>query len=207
MPKGVNPETGKSYRFKDRTGERNGRLVFTRLAGENRHRHAIWEALCDCGNLTRTTSPNKTLSCGCLHREVVAAMQRAKALPKEVKRRHVEANRKRQRARRKSNPVLAMQARLSRLHRHALARVNAIKSSATFEALGYTPQDLKEHIEKQFQRGMGWHNADQWQIDHVIPSSAAKTEEDVIWLNQLPNLRPMWAKENNRKKNRVESLL
>ena len=36
---------------------------------------------------------------------------------------------------------------------------------------------------------------------------AAKTEADVVALNQLANLRPMWADENNRKKNQLRSLL
>lgn len=100
-----------------------------------------------------------------------------------------------------------MQARLSRLHRHALALAGAIKTSPTFERLGYSAADLAAHIERQFARGMGWHNMDRWQIDHIIPASRAKTEDDVVALNQLSNLRPMWAPENNRKKDRRLTLL
>ena len=100
-----------------------------------------------------------------------------------------------------------MQARLSRLHRHALSQVGAIKTSPTFEALGYSASEFVAHIERQFAKGMGWHNMSQWQIDHILPISDAKTVEDVAALNQLPNLRPMWAPENNAKKNRRQSLL
>lgn len=207
MTSGVNPTTGRSYRFKDRAGHRNGRLVFTRALGENSHRHQIWEAICDCGNTTQTSTPHKTLSCGCLQREDAAARQAAKALEPEEKRRRELLNRKRQRERRKSDPLLAMQSRLSRLHRLALAQVGALKTSPTLEALGYTAKQLVTHIERQFPPGMGWHNMEMWQIDHIIPISQAKTEADVVALNQLTNLRPMWAPQNNEKKNKILFLL
>jgi len=113
----------------------------------------------------------------------------------------------RQRQRRKSDPALAMQARLSRLHRWALAKVGAIKTSPTFEQLGYTVDEFITHLERQFLPGMGWHNMDRWQIDHIVPVSEAKTVEDVVRLNQLSNLRPMWAEENNNKKNKRVTLL
>lgn len=137
----------------------------------------------------------------------MAAIQRAKALPKDVKARNVAANAARQRVKRKSDPLKAMQARLSRLHRHALAQVGAIKTSPTFEQLGYTANEFVSHIERQFERGMGWDNMDQWQIDHIIPVSEAKDESDVVALNQLANLRPLWADANNKKKNRRELLV
>jgi hypothetical protein len=85
--------------------------------------------------------------------------------------------------------------------------VGAIKSSPTFDQLGYSVCEFVAHIERQFLPGMGWHNMRDWQIDHIVPVSEAKTERDVVALNQLPNLRPMWAKENNAKKARRVSLL
>lgn len=205
--KGVNQETGRGCRFKDRSGQRSGRLVFTGIVGKNRHGHHIWQAVCDCGNTTATASPHKTLSCGCLQSEIAAETQRRKALPPEIKAANVRANAMRQRARRKSHPRTVMQARLSRLHRHALNRVGGIKTSPTFQQLGYSVEEFVTHIERQFERGMGWHNMDEWQIDHIVPSSEAKDIADVIALNQLWNLRPMWAAANNAKKNRRDHLL
>lgn len=207
MPRRLNPESGKGYQFKDRVGQRNGRLVFTRHLGVDRHKHHLWEALCDCGNVTVTVMPHRTQSCGCLQREAAARAQRAKALPKDEKRRRVLQNRARQRQRRRTDPVCAMQARLSRLHRHALAAIGAIKTSPTFDALGYSAKKFTAHIERQFLRGMGWHNMHKWQIDHIVPASTARTVQDVVALNQLSNLRPMWAEKNNAKKDRRVSLL
>lgn len=207
MPRRVDPETGRGYRFRDWAGQRTGRLVFVRHVGVNRHKHQVWEARCDCGALTQTTTPRRTKSCGCLHREVAAETQRKKALPPEVKRLNTKQSAAKQRAKRKANPVAVMQARLSRLHRHALAQVGAIKTSPTFEQLGYSAEEFVAHIERQFTPGMGWHNMKQWQIDHILPVKEAKTEQDVVALNQLPNLRPMWATANNAKKARRTHLL
>jgi hypothetical protein len=199
--------SGRGYRFKDRSGTRKGRLIFIRVLGLNKHRQHIWEARCDCGATTETSTPHITLSCGCLQREIAAKTQKLKALPREEKLLHILANRKRQHLKRRTDPIRAMQHRLSRLHRHALKVVGAIKTSPTFEMLGYTPDDLVRHIERQFSDGMGWLNMSLWQIDHIRPVSEAKTEKDVIALNQLSNLRPMWAKENNRKKASRQTLL
>lgn len=35
-----------------------------------------------------------------------------------------------------------------------------------------------------------------WDIDHIIPMSTAKTENDVIRLNHLTNLQPLCGKIN-----------
>jgi hypothetical protein len=85
--------------------------------------------------------------------------------------------------------------------------VGAIKTSPTFEALGYSVLEFVTHIERQFSGGMSWSNMSEWQIDHIIPISSAKSEDDVFALNQLSNLRPMWALENNRKSAKREVLL
>lgn len=207
MPSGINAATGKSYRFKDLTGTRNGRLVFLSYLGTDKHLHAVWEAQCDCGRKTETTTPNKTRSCGCLHRETIAKIQTAKRFSPEKKLESILNSRRNHRAKRNTDPLLSMQARLSRLHRHAIARVCAIKTSPTFEHLGYTVFQFVKHIESQFTVGMNWENMKLWQIDHIIPISEARTINDVISLNQLHNLRPMWAKDNNLKRNKRTSLL
>lgn len=181
--------------------------MFRKYLGRNEHKHSVWEAECDCGAVVETPTASKAQSCGCLRREVAAATQRAKAMPPEMKRQKHFESRQRIRARRRDIPAKAMQARLSRLHRWAIARVGAIKTSPTFEQLGYTVEDFIVHLERQFLPGMGWHNMHKWQIDHILPVSTAKTVEDVVALNQLPNLRPMWAAENNAKKDKRLTLL
>lgn len=70
------------------------------------------------------------------------------------------------------------------------------KSSKTENIIGCTMPEFKNHIERQFTKGMNWSNRDQWHIDHIVPLSSAKTKEEVIELNHYTNLRPLWAKEN-----------
>jgi hypothetical protein len=187
----------------DLIGERFGRLVAVRDVGALRS-FRLWLLRCDCGAEIKRTSADvrskKVQSCGCLHSEIVSQRQKAKKLPIQIIEANRKANAERQRLRRRDDPLKAMQARLSRLHRHALAQVGAIKSSPTFLTLGYTAAEFVSHIERQFQAGIGWHNMKDWQIDHIVPICSAKNEADVVLLNQLSNLRPMWAKENNSKK-------
>jgi hypothetical protein len=208
MPKGLNGVTGVSHKFKNRIGSRNERLLFIEYLGVDSHKHGIWLAKCDCGNTTKTTTPHLTKSCGCLRKEKTRKLGLSSRFLSDSERlesRKISAAK--QREKRKSCPVKSMAARLSRLHRHALAQVNAIKTSPTFEALGYTAFEFKEHIEKQFVDGMSWENMSEWQIDHIYPISLAKDIDDVKRLNQLSNLRPLWAKENNLKKNKLVNLI
>lgn len=70
------------------------------------------------------------------------------------------------------------------------------KCYKTQEVLGYTPLQLKEHIESLFKPGMSWDNYGEWHIDHIQPISSATTLFDGIRLSQLENLQPLWAEEN-----------
>lgn len=80
----------------------------------------------------------------------------------------------------------------------------------SFNLVGYSVEELRSHLEKQFLKGMGWHNMGEWHIDHVIPlcsfefTSADDPEVRRAWA--LPNLRPIWARENLRKNSRIEFL-
>lgn len=86
----------------------------------------------------------------------------------------------------------------------ALQRCGYAKAGKTFELIGCSYEDLAAHIEEQFAEGMGWHNRSEWHIDHIVPVSSAKTEEELIALFHFSNLRPLWADENLRKGARLE---
>ena len=64
--------------------------------------------------------------------------------------------------------------------------------------LGYTYEQLKQHIESQFVEGMSWENRSDWHIDHIKPISVFLKEgiKDPAIINALSNLQPLWAKEN-----------
>lgn len=74
--------------------------------------------------------------------------------------------------------------------------------------LGYTCEELKVHIERQFFMGMSWDRRSEFHIDHIIPMShflkQGVTDPKVI--NCLSNLQPIWAKDNLRKGAKVLAL-
>lgn len=59
--KGIDSATGRSHRRKDRSGTRNGRLVFVREVGIDDHKHSVWLGICDCGKKTETATPHNQL--------------------------------------------------------------------------------------------------------------------------------------------------
>jgi len=88
--------------------------------------------------------------------------------------------------------------------RKSLMSQNLRKNGRHWEDLvGYTAQQLKDHIEKQFSSGMSWDNYGDWHLDHIIPKSffRYKSTDDVefryCW--SLNNLQPLWAKDNMKK--------
>ena len=87
--------------------------------------------------------------------------------------------------------------------RKYLIILNISKKNKTFEIVGCSPQFLKEHLEKQFVDGMTWENRSEWHIDHKIPLSSAKTEEELYKLCHYTNLQPLWAEENLKKSNKI----
>jgi len=79
------------------------------------------------------------------------------------------------------------------------------KNNTTFDIIGCTSQFLKEHLENQFVGDMNWdnHGLFGWHIDHIIPLSSAKTEEELYKLCHYSNLQPLWAEDNLKKSNKI----
>lgn len=82
-------------------------------------------------------------------------------------------------------------------------RTKVTKAAKAEEILGCTIEFFIEHLQSQFKDGMTLENHGEWHIDHIIPLSSAKTEEEVIKLNHYTNLQPLWAKENILKRNKT----
>lgn len=79
------------------------------------------------------------------------------------------------------------------------------KKSKTQEILGCSYEEFKIHIESQFIEGMTWKNHGEWHLDHKIPVSWGKTEDEIIKLNHYTNFQPLWACDNLSKKNRFSN--
>ena len=81
---------------------------------------------------------------------------------------------------------------------------NLHKDNKTFEIIGCSPEFLKEYLEQKFTEGMSWELiGEHIHIDHIIPLSSAKTEEEVYKLCHYTNLQPLWAKDNLSKGDKI----
>lgn len=76
--------------------------------------------------------------------------------------------------------------------------VDGTQSLRTEESLGYSAEDLKTHIESQFEDWMSWDNHGDWHIDHIQPidEMIEMGINDPRIINALTNLRPLCAIEN-----------
>lgn len=71
------------------------------------------------------------------------------------------------------------------------------KTNKTFDIVGCSPEFLKSYIENKFTEGMSWNKlGKEIHIDHIIPLSSAKTDEEVLILCHYTNLKPLWANDN-----------
>lgn len=76
------------------------------------------------------------------------------------------------------------------------SRGTYVKKSKSLEILGCEFDFFIQHISQQFQEGMTINNHGLWHLDHIVPISSAKTEEEVLRLNHYTNFQPLWAKDN-----------
>lgn len=73
--------------------------------------------------------------------------------------------------------------------------------------LGYTKDDLKEHLKKLFKNDMNWQNyGTYWEIDHIIPISMFNykdiDDEEFKLCWSLNNLQPLEKEKNKEKGNK-----
>jgi DNA mismatch repair ATPase MutL len=97
---------------------------------------------------------------------------------------------------------------------HSISQaLKGAKAGRRWETLvGYTVEQLKQHLQNKFTKGMTWAKfmAGEIHIDHVVPKSHFKytTAEDPQFKEcwALHNLQPLWAKENLVKSNKIYQL-
>jgi len=88
-------------------------------------------------------------------------------------------------------------------------RINKIikykRNKSSIDILGCNIEYFISYIEKKFDENMSWDNYGYhgWHIDHVIPISSAKNEEDLVKLSHYTNLQPLWKEENLKKSNKL----
>jgi hypothetical protein len=88
-----------------------------------------------------------------------------------------------------------------------LKESNVDKYGHYFDILQYTPEELINHLEKQFKDDMTWDNYGIWHVDHKLPITSFDIQEmgdeEFMRCWCLDNLQPMWGEENIRKSNKI----
>jgi hypothetical protein len=97
------------------------------------------------------------------------------------------------------DPIYNLSRRVRSRIREALRDQRVKKSKKSVETIGCGWGDLRIHLELLFKDGMSWDNMNLWHIDHIIPLSSAKNEDELIRLCHFSNLQPLWAYENLKK--------
>lgn len=125
------------------------------------------------------------------------------------------ANRKYNNKKRKTDPSFKLREFVSSSIGNSLKKKSSKKEKSCLNFLEFTINELREHLEKQFEPWMNWNNWGRynlstwndndsftwtWQIDHIIPHSSFKytsmEDEEFKKCWALSNLRPFSAKEN-----------
>ncbi len=100
--------------------------------------------------------------------------------------------------------LFAIKVRLRNLIRNSFRRKGYKKfNTSTENIVGISYDEFKNYMESKFVDGMNWNNRGEWHIDHIIPLSSAKSEEELVRLCHYTNLQPLWAKDNIEKSNKV----
>jgi len=104
-----------------------------------------------------------------------------------------------------NNPLMKLSDNLRCRISYAFKHSSYYKSEKTIVLLGCSIIEAKKHIELKFKVGMSWDNYNfrVWHIDHIIPLSSAKSEEELKKLCHYTNLQPLWALENLIKGNKI----
>jgi hypothetical protein len=134
--------------------------------------------------------------------------EKIKKYQEEYRRKHSCRLNEYQKNKRNTDPIFKLAGNMRNRIREFLSLKKITKKNKVFNLVGLTPSVLKEYIENQFTDGMSWNNYGLygWHIDHIIPLSSAKSEEDLIKLCHYTNLQPLWAEDNLKKSTKLDYL-
>lgn len=111
-------------------------------------------------------------------------------------------NVRRQRERYSENPNYKCSVAARNMLKRILKSTGNQKNNKSVKILGYSPHELRSHIELLWLDGMSWENYGEWHIDHIKPVSLMISEgvSDPSIINALSNLQPLWAEDNFKKR-------
>jgi len=93
---------------------------------------------------------------------------------------------------RNNDPLYKLKSTISSLIYKSLKYKSFEKKDKTIDILGCSIEFFKNYLESKFTDDMNWKNHGKvWDIDHIIPISSAKNEEEILKLNHYTNLQPL----------------
>ena len=120
---------------------------------------------------------------------------------------HRENKRNYERNRKSNDPLYKLISNFRTAIYQVLKENNVEKNKHYFDILKYTPEDLIQHLEKQFTSDMTWENYGEWHVDHKKPITSFNFQEmgddEFMKCWSLDNLQPLWEEENIRKSNKI----
>ena len=121
--------------------------------------------------------------------------------------RHRKNKRTYEKTRKANDPIYKLINNFRTAIYQVLKENNVQKNGHYFDILKYTPEELINHLEKQFKDGMTWDNYGDWHVDHITPISVHNIveigDEEFMKCWSLENLQPLWGEENIRKSNKT----
>ena len=112
-----------------------------------------------------------------------------------------------ERNRKASDPLYKLISNFRTAIYQVLKENNVEKNKSYFDILQYTPEELINHLEKQFKDDMTWDNYGIWHVDHKLPITSFDIQEmgdeEFMRCWSLDNLQPMWGEKNIRKSNKL----
>ena len=106
----------------------------------------------------------------------------------------------------KNNEELKYATKIRNLIWRSFYRTGQRKRKHTEEILGCSVLELKEHLKETFAKNYGyeWDEKEKVHIDHIIPLSTARSEEDVNKLCHYTNLQLLKEFDNISKHNKID---
>ena len=110
-----------------------------------------------------------------------------------------------------SDPLYSVRCSVRNLIKSSIYHKGFTKNSRTFEILGCSYEEFREHIESHWEDWMNWDNYGNpkdcvfelnktWEYDHIVPVSSAECEGDIYRLNHYSNIQPLCSYVNRNVK-------
>ena len=122
---------------------------------------------------------------------------------------HREQTKQYMKTRYQTDPIFKLNQTMRLVIWRSLKTNTLSKNGRHWETLvGYTIEELKLHLETQFDSYMNWENhGSYWHLDHIIPLASltfdSEEHENFKLLWSLGNLQPLFGPENRSKHNKI----